>query len=149
MLVFVLTAYAAAVFVFVSRNLSNALDDRVRDDFQWAMAMADLQRDGTLRWFDDEDAIDEENSPWLTVWSNGQVIFRYVGAASGEPTSAANPNGAAHNIAGICSERRNVVGMMPHPERACEPMLGSGDGLVLFESVVRALSAGAVGTAAR
>ena len=79
-----------------------------------------------------------------------RVIFRYVDAASGEPTSAANPNGAARNIAGICSERRNVVGMMPHPERACEPILGSGDGLVLFESVVRALSAtGAVGTASR
>ena len=46
-----------------------------------------------------------------------RVIFRYVDAASGEPTSAANPNGAARNIAGICSERRNVVGMMPHPER--------------------------------
>ena len=79
-----------------------------------------------------------------------RVIFRYVDGASGEPTDAANPNGAARSIAGICSERRNVVGMMPHPERACEPMLGSGDGLVLFESVVRALSsAGAVGTAAR
>ena len=79
-----------------------------------------------------------------------RVIFRYVDAATGEPTDAANPNGAARSIAGICSERRNVVGMMPHPERACEPMLGSGDGLVLFESVVRALSsAGAVGTAAR
>jgi phosphoribosylformylglycinamidine synthase subunit PurQ / glutaminase len=79
-----------------------------------------------------------------------RVIFRYVDAASGEPTSAANPNGAARNIAGICSERRNVVGMMPHPERACEPILGSADGLVLFESVVRALTAtGAVGTASR
>ncbi len=79
-----------------------------------------------------------------------RVIFRYVDGASGEPTDAANPNGAARGIAGICSERRNVVGMMPHPERACEPMLGSGDGLVLFESVLRALSsAGAVGTAAR
>ena len=78
-----------------------------------------------------------------------RVIFRYVDAATGEPSEAANPNGAARSIAGICSERRNVVGMMPHPERACEPMLGSGDGLVLFESVVRAPSAGAVGTAAR
>ncbi len=68
-----------------------------------------------------------------------RVIFRYVDA-NGEATEAANPNGAAHNIAGICSERRNVVGMMPHPERACEPMLGSDDGLVLFESVVSALS---------
>lgn len=79
-----------------------------------------------------------------------RVIFRYVDTATGETTSGANPNGAARNIAGICSERRNVVGMMPHPERACEPALGSGDGLVLFESVVRALSAsGTVGTAAR
>jgi phosphoribosylformylglycinamidine synthase len=69
-----------------------------------------------------------------------RVIFRYVDAA-GNVTEAANPNGAARNIAGICSERRNVVGMMPHPERACEPALGSGDGLVLFESVVRALAA--------
>lgn len=69
-----------------------------------------------------------------------RVIFRYVDA-SGQATDAANPNGAARNIAGICSERRNVVGMMPHPERACEPVLGSGDGLVLFESVVRTLAA--------
>ena len=70
-----------------------------------------------------------------------RVIFRYVDAA-GEATDAANPNGARRNIAGICNARRNVVGMMPHPERACEPVLGSGDGLVLFESVVRALTAG-------
>jgi phosphoribosylformylglycinamidine synthase len=70
-----------------------------------------------------------------------RVIFRYVDAATGEASEAANPNGAARNIAGICSERRNVVGMMPHPERACEPVLGSGDGLVLFESVVQALVA--------
>lgn len=70
-----------------------------------------------------------------------RVIFRYVDALSGQVSDEANPNGAARNIAGICSERRNVVGMMPHPERACEPILGSSDGLVLFESVVRALSA--------
>jgi phosphoribosylformylglycinamidine synthase len=69
-----------------------------------------------------------------------RVIFRYVDV-SGQLSEAANPNGAARSIAGICSERRNVVGMMPHPERACEPMLGSGDGLVLFESVVGALTA--------
>jgi len=69
-----------------------------------------------------------------------RVIFKYVDA-SGQVTEAANPNGAARNIAGICSERRNVVGMMPHPERACEPSLGSGDGLVLFESVVQSLAA--------
>jgi phosphoribosylformylglycinamidine synthase subunit PurQ / glutaminase len=69
-----------------------------------------------------------------------RVVFRYVDA-TGQATPAANPNGAARNIAGICNEGRNVVGMMPHPERACEPVLGSGDGLVLFESVVQALVA--------
>jgi phosphoribosylformylglycinamidine synthase len=68
-----------------------------------------------------------------------RVIFRYVNAA-GEAVPEANLNGAARNIAGICSEGRNVVGMMPHPERACEPYLGSADGLVLFESVVRTLA---------
>jgi phosphoribosylformylglycinamidine synthase len=68
-----------------------------------------------------------------------RVIFRYCDVR-GQLTDAANPNGAVNGIAGICSERRNVVGLMPHPERACEPMLGSADGLVLFESVVTALS---------
>lgn len=77
-----------------------------------------------------------------------RVIFRYVDAA-GQPTPEACANGAARNIAGICSERRNVVGMMPHPERACEPSLGSADGLLLFESVVKALAADSrVGAAA-
>ena len=70
--------------------------------------------------------------------SNRQVIFRYA-TARGEVTADANPNGSIHNIAGICNERRNVVGLMPHPERACELAVGSADGLVLFESVVKAL----------
>jgi phosphoribosylformylglycinamidine synthase len=69
----------------------------------------------------------------------GRVVFRYCDAR-GAITDAANPNGAVHNIAGICSERRNVVGLMPHPERACEAALGSADGLLLFESVVSALA---------
>jgi len=68
-----------------------------------------------------------------------RVIFRYCDAR-GEITDAANPNGSIHNIAGICNERRNVVGLMPHPERACESALGTADGLVLFESVVGALA---------
>jgi phosphoribosylformylglycinamidine synthase len=71
--------------------------------------------------------------------SNGRVIFRYA-AADGEITDAANPNGSVNNIAGICNEQRNVVAMMPHPERACELEIGSRDGLVLFESVVHTLS---------
>ncbi len=72
---------------------------------------------------------------------NGQVIFRYV-TAGGETTDAANPNGSLHNIAGICNERRNVVALMPHPERACEPVLGSGDGKVVLDSVVASLRTG-------
>jgi phosphoribosylformylglycinamidine synthase subunit PurQ / glutaminase len=87
---------------------------------------------GEGNYFADDDVLD-------ALERDRRVIFRYVNAA-GEPAAEANPNGAARNIAGICSERRNVVGMMPHPERACEPALGSGDGLVLFESVVKALA---------
>ena len=73
---------------------------------------------------------------------NRQVIFRYVDA-SGQRTASANPNGSLNNIAGLCNERRNVVGLMPHPERACELSVGSADGLVLFESAVKAVSEGA------
>jgi phosphoribosylformylglycinamidine synthase subunit PurQ / glutaminase len=68
-----------------------------------------------------------------------RVVFRYCDER-GEITEAANPNGSVNNIAGICSEARNVVGLMPHPERACEGPLGSADGLVMLESVVTALS---------
>jgi phosphoribosylformylglycinamidine synthase I len=68
-----------------------------------------------------------------------RVIFRYCDER-GEVTAAANPNGAINGIAGICNEGRNVVGLMPHPERACESPLGSADGLVLFESAVRSLA---------
>jgi phosphoribosylformylglycinamidine synthase subunit PurQ / glutaminase len=73
---------------------------------------------------------------------NRQIVFRYV-TAGGAATPEANPNGSAGNIAGLCNERRNVVGLMPHPERACELAVGSADGLVMFESVVRAVAEGA------
>jgi len=76
--------------------------------------------------------------------SNRQVIFRYTNAA-GEVADTANPNGSAAAIAGLCNEARNVVGLMPHPERACESILGSADGLVIFESVVQWLKSGARG----
>lgn len=69
-----------------------------------------------------------------------QVLFRYVDA-SGQPTAAANPNGSMRNIAGICNVGRNVVGLMPHPERAMDPLLGSRDGLVLFESLLATVNA--------
>ena len=72
-----------------------------------------------------------------TLEANRQVIFRYC-TPDGRLTDEANPNGSVHAIAGICSERRNVVGMMPHPERACEAALGGTDGLVILESIVKA-----------
>jgi phosphoribosylformylglycinamidine synthase len=73
--------------------------------------------------------------------ANGQVVFRYTNAA-GEVTDEANPNGSVAAIAGLCNERRNVVGLMPHPERACESVLGSSDGLRVFESAVESLKSG-------
>jgi phosphoribosylformylglycinamidine synthase subunit PurQ / glutaminase len=73
------------------------------------------------------------------IESSGRVIFRYANAA-GETTDQANPNGSLQSIAGVCNAARNVVGLMPHPERACEAALGGTDGLMLFESVVASLA---------
>jgi phosphoribosylformylglycinamidine synthase len=69
--------------------------------------------------------------------ANGQVVFRYS-APDGRITAAANPNGALDNIAGICNAGRNVVGLMPHPERAAESLLGSEDGRLLFDAMLAA-----------
>ena len=79
---------------------------------------------------------------------NRQIVFRYVNA-QGVVTDEANPNGALESIAGICNEQRNVVGLMPHPERACELSLGSADGRVMFESVIAALNQGTLTGAGR
>lgn len=68
-----------------------------------------------------------------------RVVFRYV-SEDGQAGEAGNPNGSIHNIAGICNEARNVVGLMPHPERAAEPWLGSADGRLVLESAVRAFA---------
>ena len=65
----------------------------------------------------------------------GRVLFRYCDDA-GEATDEANPNGSANNIAGIINEAGNVLGMMPHPERCCEAMLGGTDGALIFQSIV-------------
>lgn len=67
---------------------------------------------------------------------DGRVVFRYVDA-KGEASEAANPNGSMNNIAGVTNETGTVVGLMPHPERAMEPLLGSVDGQVLFESLLK------------
>src|ERR1051325_4903064 len=70
--------------------------------------------------------------------ANDQILWRYVNA-QGNPTETANPNGSLDNIAGICNEARNVAGLMPHPERASENILGCEDGRLVFESMVSSL----------
>ncbi|MCH8008213.1 MAG: phosphoribosylformylglycinamidine synthase subunit PurQ [Chloroflexi bacterium] len=69
--------------------------------------------------------------------ASGRVAFRYCDA-DGAPAPESNPNGSVRNIAGIVNERGNVLGMMPHPERAGEPLLGGADGLYLWRSVIEA-----------
>jgi phosphoribosylformylglycinamidine synthase len=68
---------------------------------------------------------------------NGQIVLRYCDAR-GDATPEANPNGSVGNIAGICNEEGNILGMMPHPERCCDPILGSSDGRLIFESILGA-----------
>ena len=70
----------------------------------------------------------------------GRVVFRYVDAA-GNVTPSSNPNGSERNIAGIINHTGNVLGLMPHPERACSPLLGSSDGVRLLESILTKVAA--------
>ena len=70
--------------------------------------------------------------------SENRIVFRYCDA-KGEVTDEANPNGARANIAGICNREGNVLGMMPHPERACEELLGSNDGRDIFRSLAQSV----------
>ncbi|HEX7596191.1 MAG TPA: phosphoribosylformylglycinamidine synthase subunit PurQ [Gemmatimonadaceae bacterium] len=72
--------------------------------------------------------------------AEGRVVFKYVDAA-GDISADANPNGSERNIAGIISEAGNVLGLMPHPERACSPLLGSADGVRLLESILARVAA--------
>ena len=85
---------------------------------------------GEGNYFADPDTID-------LLKREDRIAFRYA-TQSGEVTNAANPNGSLENIAGILSQRRNVLGMMPHPERASEALLGGADGLVIWQSMVDA-----------
>ena len=66
---------------------------------------------------------------------NGQIIFRYSDP-DGCVTDSANPNGSRRNIAGISNREGNVLGMMPHPERCCDPLVGGADGLAIFQSIL-------------
>ena len=83
---------------------------------------------GEGRYYADEATLKQLNA-------NNQVMFRYCDA-NGNVTDEANPNGSLENIAGICNDRRNVFGMMPHPERAASELLYNVDGAALFESIV-------------
>ena len=85
---------------------------------------------GEGRYYADEKTLDD-----LEV--NGQVIFRYCDE-NGKVNAAANPNGAIRNIAGICNKKRNVFGMMPHPERACSAVLGNTDGRTIIKNLLMA-----------
>jgi phosphoribosylformylglycinamidine synthase len=82
---------------------------------------------GEGRYYADEKILDK-------LEQNGQVVLRYCDE-EGNITEDANPNGSVRNIAGICNEERNVFGMMPHPERACSPLLGNTDGRKVFETL--------------
>jgi phosphoribosylformylglycinamidine synthase len=69
------------------------------------------------------------------ISDNGQILFRYCDA-EGNVTPESNPNGSLQNIAGVCNARKNVFGMMPHPERAADQNLSNTDGRAIFESIL-------------
>jgi phosphoribosylformylglycinamidine synthase I len=85
---------------------------------------------GEGRYYADADTLDE-------LETNNQVVFRYC-TPDGAIDAAGNPNGSLNNIAGICNRNGNVLGLMPHPERASDPVLGATDGIKLFESLLGA-----------
>ena len=88
---------------------------------------------GDGRYTADEDTLDR-------LENEGRVVFRYVNE-HGMPDASANPNGSMHDIAGIISAEGNVLGIMPHPERAMEDLIGSSDGRRIFESLLARVSA--------
>lgn len=104
-----------------------------------ATALLDKQRPLTIpvahgegRYYAKEETLQE-------MRQNGQILFRYCNSY-GEVTSAANPNGSVENIAGVCNQKKNVIGMMPHPERAADDELGNTDGKLIFESMIQMLT---------
>ncbi|HVR44231.1 MAG TPA: phosphoribosylformylglycinamidine synthase subunit PurQ [Thermoanaerobaculia bacterium] len=84
---------------------------------------------GEGNYYADEATLDE-------LERNGQIVFRYADSR-GRITAEANPNGSSRNIAGIVNRERTVLGLMPHPERACEPLLGGESGIKLFRSIAQ------------
>lgn len=88
---------------------------------------------GEGNYFNDAESLKKMNA-------NGQILFRYCDE-KGNVTDESNPNGSLENIAGICNEKKNVFGMMPHPERASDTELGNTDGKFLFESILNLVQA--------
>ncbi len=88
---------------------------------------------GEGNYFADADALKK-------IQDNDQVLFHYCDE-NGNVTKASNPNGSLENIAGVCNVKRNVFGLMPHPERAADPVLGNQDGLGIFESILNIVGA--------
>ncbi len=76
-----------------------------------------------------------DESGLMALKKNNQILFRYA-TEDAEVSVAGNPNGSVDNIAGICNEQRNILGMMPHPERAADPILGLTDGIALFKALL-------------
>lgn len=116
---------------FVCEHVSLRVE---RDDSQFTRAAAAGQilnipiAHGEGCYFADEATLDR-------LRANGQVLLRYCDP-SGQVSDASNPNGSRDNIAGIRNEAGNVFGLMPHPERACDPLLGSTDGLAIFQGII-------------
>jgi len=81
-----------------------------------------------------------DDATLVALEDENRIVVRYCNQ-NGEVTAAANPNGSRDNIAGICNRERNVLGLMPHPERACEDLLGSSDGRDIFRSLAATLAA--------
>lgn len=80
-----------------------------------------------------------DDATFAELKNEDRIMFRYCDE-SGDASSASNPNGSRDNIAGICNQKRNVLGLMPHPERACEDLLGSSDGRDIFRSLAATLA---------
>ncbi|HJW93405.1 MAG TPA: phosphoribosylformylglycinamidine synthase subunit PurQ [Thermoanaerobaculia bacterium] len=115
---------------FVSRDIhlrTEETDTPFTSELQRGQILRMPIAHGEGNYFADDALLDE-------LERNRQIIFRYCDA-EGRITSEANPNGSARNIAGICNAARNVLGMMPHPERCAEELLGNADGLALFKSI--------------
>jgi phosphoribosylformylglycinamidine synthase I len=120
---------------FVSRDVHLRIEETgtpFTSELQAGQVMRAPVAHGEGNYYADEATLD-------ALERNRQVIFRYCDA-EGRVTRESNPNGAARNIAGICNATRNVLGMMPHPERCAEAILGNSDGLGVFKSIVASLT---------